>query len=88
MNNECILSTYIFISEIPNNIDVGTGVADKLPLEEGNVDDGGVEVDELEDEDFEGEIIVEIWLSSVHLWKKNMKTTLFQCFIESTHPIL
>ena len=61
--NECILyslSTYIFISEIPNNIDVGTGVADKLPLEEGNVDDGGVEVDELEDEDFEGEIIVEI----------------------------
>ena len=54
------LSTYIFISEIPNNIDVGTGVADKLPLEEGNVDDGGVEVDELEDEDFEGEIIVEI----------------------------
>ena len=52
--------TYIFISEISNNIDVGTGVADKLPLEEGNVDDGGVEVDELEDEDFEGEIIVEI----------------------------
>ena len=64
------LSTYIFIPEIANNIDVGTGVADKLPLEEGNVDDGGVEVDELEDEDFEGEIIVEIWLSSVHLWKK------------------
>ena len=54
------LSTYIFVPEIPNNVDVGTGVADKLPLEEGNVDDGGVEVDELEDEDFEGEIIVEI----------------------------
>ena len=81
------LSTYIFVPEIPNNIDVGTGVANKLPLEEGNVDDGGVEVDELEDEDFEGEIIVEIWLSSVHLWKNNMKTTLFQCFIKSTHPI-
>ena len=54
------LSTYIFVPEIANNVDVGTGVADKLPLEEGNVDDGGVEVDELEDEDFEGEIIVEI----------------------------
>ena len=66
---------------------VVAGVADKLSFEECDVDDGGIEIDKLEDEDFEGEIIVEIWLSSVHLWKKNMKTTMFQCFIKSTHPI-
>ena len=62
------LSTYIFIPEIANNIDVGTGVANKLPLEEGNVDDGGVEVDELEDEHFERQVVVEVRLRSVHLW--------------------
>ena len=82
------LSTYIFVPEIPNNIDVGTGVANKLPLEEGNVDDGGVEVDELEDEDFEGEIIVEIWLSSVHLWKKKHENNNVPVFHRINSPHL
>ena len=44
-------------------------VADELALEEGDVDDGGVEVDELEDEHFEGQVVVELRLSSMHLWK-------------------
>ena len=77
----------LFVSESSEDVFVVARVADKLPFEEGDVDDGGIKVDKLEDEDFEGEIIVEIWLSSVHLWKNNMKTTMFQCFIKSTHPI-
>ena len=42
------------------------GVADKLSFEECDVDDGGVEVDKLEDEDFEGEIVVILCLCPVH----------------------
>ena len=42
------------------------GVADKLSFEEGDVDDGGVEIDELEDEDFEGQIVVILSLGPVH----------------------
>ena len=45
---------------------VVAGVAHKLPFEECNVDDGGVEVDKLEDEDFEGEIVVILCLCPVH----------------------
>ena len=45
------------------------GVADELALEEGDVDDGGVEVDELEDEHFERQVVVKVWLRSMHLWK-------------------
>ena len=60
--------SYIFIPKIADNVYVSSGVADKLPLEECDVDDGGVEVDELEDEDFESEVVIEIWLCSVHFW--------------------
>ena len=35
-------------------------VANKLTLEKGNVDDGGVEVDELEDEHLEGEVVIKV----------------------------
>ena len=61
-----VLKTYIFISKIAHNIDISPGVANKLPLEESNVDDRRVEIDKLEDEYFEGEIIIKIRLSSVH----------------------
>ena len=43
-------------------------VADELALEEGDVDDGGVEVDELEDEHFERQVVVKVGLRAVHLW--------------------
>ena len=46
---------------------VVTGVADELALEEGDVDDRRVEVDELEDEHFERQVVVEVRLRSVHL---------------------
>ena len=38
-----------------------------LALEESDVDDGRVEVDELEDEHFEDELVFELRLSPVHL---------------------
>ena len=41
-------------------------VANKLALEKGNIDEGGVEVDELEDEHLEGEVVIKVWLCSVH----------------------
>ena len=46
---------------------VVAGVADELALEEGDVDDRRVEVDELEDENFERQVVVEVRLRSVHL---------------------
>ena len=42
-------------------------VTHELPLEEGDVEDGGVEVDELKDEDLEGQVVVEVGLCPVHL---------------------
>lgn len=42
-------------------------VPDEPPLEEGDVDDGRVEVDALKDEHLEGEIVVKVGLCAVHL---------------------
>ena len=41
----------------------------ELPLEEGHVDQGGVEVDELEDENFERQVVIELRLGAMHLCK-------------------
>ena len=60
--------SYVFISEVAaQDVVVVTGVADELALEEGDVDDRRVEVDELEDEHFERQVVVEVRLRSVHL---------------------
>ena len=42
-------------------------VARELPLEEGHVDQGGVEVDELEDEHFERQVVIKLRLGAMHL---------------------
>ena len=60
------LETYILISDVSENMFVSTGIAHKLPLEEGDVEDGGVEVDELEDEHLERQVVIEIRLGPVH----------------------
>ena len=65
-----IRRTHIFIPEIEHYIDVGSWVSHELPFEEGNVDNGGVEVDELEDEDLERQVVVEIGLSSMHFYEQ------------------
>lgn len=41
--------------------------AHEPPLEEGDVEDGRIEIDELEYEDFEGEVVLEFRLRPVHL---------------------
>ena len=46
---------------------VVAGVTNKLPLEEGDVQDGRIEVDELEDEHLERQVVVKIRLCSMHL---------------------
>ena len=47
-------------------------VANKLALEEGNVDEGRVKIDELEDEHLEGEVFIKVWLCSVHFWTEEI----------------
>ena len=64
-----LVSGHLLIPDLAKYVLVVARVADELPLEEGDVDDGGVEVDELEDEHFEGEIVVKLRLGPVHLWK-------------------
>ena len=70
LNEICIRRTYIFIPQIEHYIDVGSRVSHELPFEEGNVDNGGVEVDELEDEDLKCQVVVEIGLSSMHFYEQ------------------
>ncbi len=41
-------------------------VSDEAALEEGDVEDGGVEVDELEDEHLERQVVLELGLRPVH----------------------
>ena len=57
---------HLFVPESSKDVFVMAGVADKLSFEECDVDDGGIEIDELEDEDFEGEIVVILGLCPVH----------------------
>ena len=65
---------YVFISEVAaHDVVVVTGVADELALEEGDVDYRRVEVDELEDEHFERQVVVELRLGPMHLWRRRWK---------------
>ena len=56
----------LLVPQSSKDVFVMAWVAHKLPLEEGDVDDGGIEIDELEDEDFECEVVIKVRLSSVH----------------------
>ena len=60
-------TTYILVSDGANDVLVVAGVTNKLPLEEGDVQDGRIEVDELEDEHLERQVVVKIRLCSMHL---------------------
>ena len=48
---------------------VSSRVADKSAFKEGDIEDGGIKVDELEQEHFERQIVIEFWLGPMHLWK-------------------
>ena len=62
------LDTYILISEVSKDVFVVARVSNKSSLEECNVEDGRVEIDELEQEDLERQVVVELGLGSMHLW--------------------
>ena len=57
----------LLIPEIAHDVLVVARVACELALEEGHVDQGRVEVDELEDEHFERQVVVKVGLRSMHL---------------------
>ena len=58
---------YLFIPEVSYDVFVMSGEPNKLALEEGNINERGVKIDELEDKHFEGEVVIKIGLSSMHL---------------------
>ena len=59
--------SHILVPEVAVDVLVAARVADEPPLEEGDVDDGRVEVDALKDEHLEGQVVVEVGLRAVHL---------------------
>merc|ERR1719234_1909339 len=59
--------TTLLVPEVANDMFVVAWVARELALEEGHVDQGGVEVDELEDEHFERQVVVKFRLGAMHL---------------------
>ena len=61
-----IRGTYVLISDFANDMHVVSRVADEPSLDKGDVQNGGVEIDELENEDFEGQIVVEFRLGAMH----------------------
>ena len=48
---------------------VSSRVADKSAFKEGDIEDGGIKVDELEQEHFERQIVIEFGLGPMHFWK-------------------
>ena len=48
-------------------------ISDKSSFEEGNVEYGGVKVDELEKEHFERQIVIKFRLGAVHFCKERIK---------------
>lgn len=61
-----VVCTYVLVAQ-PEDASIVARVANKAAFEESNIEDRGVEVDELEDEHFEGEIVIELSLGTVHL---------------------
>lgn len=55
-------------------------------FEEGNINWRWVEVDKLEDENFEDEHVFIFWLSPMHLWRNGEKHHLIHC-THSTHKL-
>ena len=66
------ISTYIFISEIEDDIVIMAGISNKTTFEECNVENGRIEIDKLEDEYFERQIIIKLGLCTMHFCKNKM----------------
>ena len=59
--------SYVFIPEVSEDVFVAARISHESAFEERDVEDGGVEVDELKNEHFEREVVVKIRLGSMHL---------------------
>ena len=62
---------------------ISSWVSDKSAFKEGDIEDGGIKVDELEQEHFERQIVIEFGLGSMHFWKKKAKSTRISEFLSS-----
>jgi len=68
----CFIVTYIFISEVKNDIVVMARISNKTTFEECDVENGRIEIDKLEDEYFECQIVIKLGLRTMHFCKKKM----------------
>ena len=60
------MMNHLLIPQGAKDVFVMSWVANKLSFEESNVNNGRVEINELEDENFESKIVIIFRLSSVH----------------------
>ena len=65
--------TYVFVPKIAEDVLVVSWVSNKPSFEKGDVKNGGIEVDELEEKHFESEVVVKLGLCTVHLCKAKSK---------------
>lgn len=63
------VQSYVLVAQTTKDVLVVARVADKPALEEGNVENGRVEVDELENENFKSQVVIKLGLGSVHFCK-------------------
>ena len=59
-------TTYVLVTKVEHYVVIMTGISYKPSFKEGNVENGRIEIDKLEDEDFESQIVIKLGLRSVH----------------------
>ena len=64
------ITTHIFIPQRSKNMHIPSWISNKSAFKEGDVEDGGIKVDELEQEHFERQIVIEFGLGSMHFCKR------------------
>ena len=58
--------TYIFVPKVEYNVVIMTRISYKPTFKEGNVENGRIKVDKLEDKDFECQVVINFGLRSMH----------------------
>ena len=58
--------TYIFVPKVEYNVVIMTRISYKATFKEGNVENGRIKVDKLEDKDFECQVVIKFGLRSMH----------------------
>ena len=60
------MATYIFVSQVESDMIVVSRVPYETTFKECYVKNGRIEIDELEDEDFERQVVIEFGLRPMH----------------------